>query len=102
MFKACLPRNAYHRVVEQPQIPRKLALDMKFGRLRLIILICALSLPHAEMWAAERQTSKTSAKTPARLIVQRAPNFGTSLVVRLSIDGTKVADIPRNQTRSKI
>jgi hypothetical protein len=29
--------------------------------------------------------------------VQRAPNFGTDLVVRLSIDGTRVADIPRNQ-----
>jgi hypothetical protein len=31
------------------------------------------------------------------LIVQRAPNFGTDLSVRLLIDGKKVADIPRNQ-----
>jgi hypothetical protein len=32
-----------------------------------------------------------------RLIVQRAPNFGTDLVVHLSIDGAKVANIPRDQ-----
>jgi hypothetical protein len=32
-----------------------------------------------------------------RLIVQRAPNFGTSLGIRLSIDGKDVANIPRNQ-----
>src|SRR5229473_3160587 len=32
-----------------------------------------------------------------RVIVQRAPNFGTDLSIRLSIDGKKVADIPRNQ-----
>ena len=33
----------------------------------------------------------------ARLIVQRAPNFGTDLAIRLSIDGKQVANIPRNQ-----
>src|ERR1700682_3008926 len=33
----------------------------------------------------------------ARLIVQRTPNFGTNLIVRLSIDGKKIADIPRDQ-----
>jgi hypothetical protein len=32
-----------------------------------------------------------------RLIVQRAPNFGTDLSIRLSIDGKRAADIPRNQ-----
>jgi len=32
-----------------------------------------------------------------RLIVQRAPNFGSDLFVRLSIDGKRAADIPRNQ-----
>jgi hypothetical protein len=31
------------------------------------------------------------------LIVQRAPNFGSDLFIRLSIDGKRVADIPRNQ-----
>jgi hypothetical protein len=43
----------------------------------------------------------TPAPTPtgktARLIVQRAPNFGSDLFIRLSIDGKRVADIPRNQ-----
>src|ERR1700676_4523565 len=33
----------------------------------------------------------------ARLIVQRAPNFGTNLIVQLSIDGKRTADIPRDQ-----
>ena len=37
------------------------------------------------------------AKGIARLIVQRTPNFGTNLVVQLSIDGKRVANIPRNQ-----
>ena len=32
-----------------------------------------------------------------RVIVQRAPNFGSDLVIRLSIDGKKAANIPRNQ-----
>jgi len=31
------------------------------------------------------------------LIVQRAPNFGTNLVLQLSIDGKKTANIPRDQ-----
>jgi hypothetical protein len=31
------------------------------------------------------------------VIVQRAPNFGTDLSIRLLIDGKKVAEIPRNQ-----
>jgi len=32
-----------------------------------------------------------------RVIVQRAPNFGSDLFIRLSVDGKKAADIPRNQ-----
>ena len=32
-----------------------------------------------------------------RLIVQRTPNFGTHLSIRMSIDGKKVANIGRNQ-----
>lgn len=43
----------------------------------------------------------TPAPTPsgktARLIVQRTPNFGSDLFIRLSIDGKQVASIPRNQ-----
>jgi hypothetical protein len=31
------------------------------------------------------------------LIVQRAPNFGGELFIRLSIDGKRVGDIPRSQ-----
>ena len=31
------------------------------------------------------------------MIVQRAPNFGTDLSIRLLVDGKKVANIPRNQ-----
>src|SRR5260370_4168936 len=32
-----------------------------------------------------------------RVIVQRAPNFGSDLFIRLSVDGKKAADIPRHQ-----
>ena len=37
-----------------------------------------------------------SGKT-ARWIVQRTPNFGSDLFIRLLIDGKQVANIPRNQ-----
>lgn len=47
------------------------------------------------MFGSEVQAS--TSKGSARIIVQRAPNFGTNLFVRLSIDGKKVADIPWNQ-----
>jgi hypothetical protein len=47
------------------------------------------------MFGGEVQAS--TPKGGARLIVQRAPNFGTNLFVRLSIDGKRVADIPWNQ-----
>ena len=33
----------------------------------------------------------------ARLVVQRAPNFGNDRVVQLWVDGKKVSDIPRDQ-----
>ena len=46
--------------------------------------------------SSETQASSNSSKG-ARLIVQRAPNFGSDLFVRLSIDGKRVADIPRDQ-----
>src|SRR6266404_8417318 len=42
-------------------------------------------------------TPSKSSRPTARLIVQRAPNFGTDLSIRLSIDGKKAADVPRNQ-----
>ena len=41
--------------------------------------------------------SPTPSGKTARLIVQRAPNFGSDLFIRLAIDGTQVASIPRNQ-----
>src|SRR6202048_1850714 len=46
--------------------------------------------------SSETQASSSSSKG-ARVIVQRAPNFGSDLFIRLSIDGKRVADIPRNQ-----
>src|SRR5881397_1047815 len=41
--------------------------------------------------------SPTPSGPSGRLIVQRAPNFGTDLSIRLLVDGKKVANIPRNQ-----
>lgn len=42
-------------------------------------------------------TPLPSLSKSGRLIVQRAPNFGTDLSIRLWVDGKKAADIPRNQ-----
>ena len=66
----------------------------------ILALVCTIAVPAAEIQASSRVA--TASPSPgghptARLIVQRTPNFGTNLVVRLSIDGTRVADIPRNQ-----
>jgi hypothetical protein len=66
----------------------------------ILALVCTTAVPAAEIQASSR--AATASPSPgghpsARLIVQRAPNFGTDLVVRLSIDGTRVADIPRNR-----
>jgi hypothetical protein len=43
------------------------------------------------------ETQARDSRAGGRLIVQRVPNFGTNLVAQLSIDGRKVADIPRDQ-----
>src|SRR4029077_17000873 len=43
------------------------------------------------------ETQARDSRTGGRLIVQRAPNFGTNLVVQLSIDSRKVADVPLDQ-----
>jgi hypothetical protein len=47
--------------------------------------------------SGEIKASSSSSSKGARLIVQRTPNFGTNLIVQLSIDGKRVANIPRNQ-----
>jgi hypothetical protein len=69
----------------------------------ILILVCAI-LVGADAQAFPRLFGKprpTPSPIPSgkigRVIVQRAPNFGTDLSIRLSIDGKKVADIPRNQ-----
>lgn len=64
-------------------------------------ILCALGASAIDVHARARATpapavSKSSRPT-ARLIVQRAANFGTDLSIRLWIDGKKAADIPRNQ-----
>ena len=55
----------------------------------------------APMTSAEARPRPTPTPIPsgktARLIVQRAPNFGSDLFIRLLIDGRQVANIPRNQ-----
>ena len=55
----------------------------------ILALACAFCVSGAE---TEARTSHTG----TRLIVQRAPNFGTEVVVHLSIDGKKVAEIQRD------
>ncbi|PYK58934.1 MAG: hypothetical protein DME43_10055 [Verrucomicrobia bacterium] len=42
----------------------------------------------------------SSSKNAGRLIIQRAANMGTGLVLNVSIDGKQVAALPRGQTYS--
>ena len=64
--------------------------------IRLAILCALLAVTNAH--ARPRATPSPTPRGPtSRLIVQRAPNFGTDLSVRLWVDGKKAADIPRNQ-----
>lgn len=63
------------------------------------LVSCAILVPTSQARPRATPTpSTTSSRHPtARLIVQRAPNFGTNLSIRLLIDGKKVSDVPRNQ-----
>jgi hypothetical protein len=62
---------------------------------------CAMLLSVTDAHARARETSTpaplSTGHPTGRLIVQRAPNFGTDLFIRLLIDGKKAGDIPRNQ-----
>src|SRR2546430_17446873 len=64
-------------------------------------LLCATLALVANANARPRPTPapavSVNARASGRLIVQRAANFGTDLSIRLSIDGKRAADIPRNQ-----
>jgi hypothetical protein len=60
------------------------------------LAICLVRMTSAEARPRPTPTPIPSGKS-ARLIVQRAPNFGSDLFIRLLIDGKQVANIPRNQ-----
>jgi hypothetical protein len=64
--------------------------------LGFLFLLAAFAISSAYGRGRPTPTPTPSGKT-ARLIIQRAPNFGSDLFIRLSIDGKRVADIPRNQ-----
>src|SRR5260370_1099436 len=71
-------------------------------RLR-IFFVLALALSIFASGTCAQALERVSKVSPAltgkvgRLIVQRTPNFGTHLSIRMSIDGKKVANIGRNQ-----
>ena len=66
----------------------------------VLVMTCAACV---EASAAEVRSHSSPASVPTptgkvgRLIVQRAPNFGSDLSIRLSVDGKRAADIPRDQ-----
>jgi hypothetical protein len=65
----------------------------------ILFLIGSVALSVAS--DAQARPRPTPSPTPSgkvgRVIVQRAPNFGSDLFIRVSIDGKRVANIPRNQ-----
>ena len=63
-----------------------------------VATLCAVALvTNVSATTRPTQTPLPNLSKSARLIVQRAPNFGTDLSIRLWVDGKKAADIPRNQ-----
>ena len=58
-----------------------------------IFLILAFA---CAFFASGTETQARTTRKGAHLIVQRAANFGTEVVVHLSIDGRRVADIQRD------
>lgn len=67
--------------------------------LRIFYIVVLVSLTAVRPSDAKPRAtpSPTPSGKTARLIVQRAPNFGSDLFIRLLIDGKQVANIPRNQ-----
>jgi hypothetical protein len=64
----------------------------------VLVLAWAMFGLTTNLQARPRPTpSPTLTGKVGRVIVQRAPNFGSDLFIRLSIDGKRVAEIPRNQ-----
>ena len=67
----------------------------KYNSVSRIFFISALA---CAIFARGTETqASTNHQGGGRLIVQRAANFGTNLVVEMWIDGNKVAGIPRAQ-----
>ena len=71
-------------------------------RIFCLALALAVLVPVSAVQARSRASSTpTPSPIPsskgARLIIQRAPNFGSDISIRVSIDGKKVANVPRNQ-----
>src|SRR4029077_17509273 len=62
-----------------------------YGNRVFLILACA-----CVFLAGGNQSQARTSHGGAHLIVQRTPNVGTELAVRLSIDGRAVADIQRD------
>ena len=67
----------------------------------LRIFLSFVLIPLVALKTSDAKPRPTPSPTPsgktARLIVQRSPSFGSDLFIRLTIDGKRVADIPRNQ-----
>src|SRR5437899_10427917 len=65
----------------------------------VLALVLAIFASGTGAQARERISKASPALTGkvGRLIVQRTPNFGTHLSIRMSIDGKKVANIGRIQ-----
>jgi len=77
------------------------------GLLIVVLAYAALSGCETSSTGASSTASASTASMPAsssknagRLIIQRAANMGTGLVLNVSIDGKQVAALPRGQTYS--
>ncbi len=70
------------------------------GLLIVALAYATLSGCETSGTGASSMAPASSTKNAGRLIIQRAANMGTGLVLNVSIDGKQVAAVPRGQTYS--
>jgi len=70
------------------------------GLLIVALAYATLSGCETSGTGASSAAPASSTKNAGRLIIQRAANMGTGLVLNVSIDGKQVAAVPRGQTYS--
>ena len=71
---------------------------LNYVSLKLIMIAIACSFAASTVIQAQKPKENSVSGDNARLVVTRAPNFGTLEFVNLFVDGVQVADLGYNQS----